>query len=179
MSFDHKAFVFDYNSFERELKSIIEDAIDTGSYEDLERYIIANLNFLKDPHEGESLSEDWKEMLEYQENPDQYGDFAMTKFYNPAEDVGLGHEWADAQSILSNEFEDSSIVLGTPIERNAVFFDPGKMGSYFQSSNMVIENKQKIDILIKQKPEYAKILEPVTYMFECAIAVNKGLYITF
>jgi hypothetical protein len=121
MSFDHKAFVFDYTSFDRELKKIVEDAIDTGGYEDLERYIIANLIFLKDPYEGESLSEDWKEMFEHQEDSDQYGDFAMTKFYNPAEDIGFGHDWADAQNILLNEFEDSSIILGTPIEINGIF----------------------------------------------------------
>jgi hypothetical protein len=53
------------------------------------------------------------------------------------------------------------------------------MGSYFQSSGMVIENKQKIDMLIKQKPEYTDILEPVIYMLECAITLEKGLYITF
>jgi hypothetical protein len=65
------------------------------------------------------------------------------------------------------------------IEKKGNYFDPGKMGSYFQSLNMVLDNKNKICGITRSKPIYTELLMPVIYMFDLAIMSNKGLYITF
>ena len=107
MSFEHKAFVFNHALFEHELKTTLEYAIEANTCKYLQEYITANLNYLKDPYEGERLNKDWEEMIDNHEDPDQYGDFAITKFYNPTEDIGLGSEWVNVQGILLDEFEES------------------------------------------------------------------------
>jgi hypothetical protein len=58
MSMCHKAFIFDYGSFDRELKLSMENAIGSNDFRDIEKYIVENLKFLKDPNEGDALSAD-------------------------------------------------------------------------------------------------------------------------
>jgi hypothetical protein len=175
MSMTHKAFVFDYEAFESELKEILEAALDLNEIEGLENFITLNINSLTDPYEGECLSENWDVMLEYRD-PHEYGDFALTKFYNPIEDIGLGYDWIEIQDLLSGEYIS---ILGNLIGKDNNYFDPGKMGSYFQSLRMVTENKSKIDILMNNKSAYIASLAPVACMFDAAIVLNKGLYISF
>jgi hypothetical protein len=178
MSIEHKAFVFDYEAFELELKEILEIALDLNEIGDLEDFIVLNIDCLTDPYEGEPLSKNRHKGLEYKD-PHEYGDFALTKFYNPAEDIGLGYDWVKIEDVLSSESGESISILGCQIGKEDNYFDPGKMGSYFQSSSMVIDNKNKIDILIKNKPSHIKLLDSVFWMFDAAIALKKGLYISF
>jgi hypothetical protein len=178
MSMEHKAFIFDYEAFESELKEILEAALDLNNIEGLENFIKLNMNYLTDPYEGEQLSENWNEMLEYRD-PHEYGDFALTKFYNPTEDIGLNYEWIEIGDVLSSESGESISIFGNSIGKNNNYFDPGKMGSYFQSSRMVKENKKRIDTLIKSKLVYREILAPASCMFDAASLSNQGLYISF
>jgi hypothetical protein len=148
MSMDHKAFVFDYRSFELELKEILEAALDRNEIKDLNDFISANIIYLKDPDNEEHLSKNWRERLENYRYPHNYGDFALTKFYDPNENIGLGSDWPQIDGILAGESKSCIALLGRPIGKNGNYFDPGKMGSYFQSLSMVSENKQKIARLI-------------------------------
>jgi hypothetical protein len=177
MSMEHKAFVFDYEAFELELKEILEAALDLNEIGGLEDFININMDYLTDPYEGECLLPNWSEMLEYKD-PHQYGDFALTKFYNPIEDIGLGYDWIEIEDVLSKHGEDISI-LGSPLGKDNNYFDPGKMGSYFQPLSIVMDNKNKIDVLLKNNPSQIEFLEPVVSMFDLAILSKKGLYVSF
>ncbi len=179
MSMKHRAFVFDYRLFEIELKEILELALDLNETKDLENFISVNLIYLKDPDEGEPLSEHWRERLESYRDPHNYGDFALTKFYNPAEDVGLGCDWMRIDDMLAGESKYCIALLGSPIGKDDNYFDPGKMGSYFQSLSMVIENKENIECLIHDDDRLNEYSQFILNMFDLAIESNQGLYVNF
>ena len=174
MSFDHKAFIFDYIQFESELKNILETALETNKITDLEDFIINNISFLRNPDDGEFLFKNWIEMLQYKDSHG-YGDIALTKFYNPLEDIGLGCDWIEIESFFPNKIN----MLGFPIGKSDNYFDLGKMGSYFQNLDMVIQNKEIINKLIKDNQNHTELLEPVLDILNTAISANKGLYIYF
>jgi hypothetical protein len=182
MSMEHKAFLFEYEDFALELKPILEIALDLNENKDLEKYINDNLYFLKDPDEGKPLSKNWQKIFDLKDIHD-YGDFALTKFYDPNDDIGLGyvgHDWVEIEeTILSLDINTPILILGEPIGKEGNYFDPGKMGSYFQSLDVAIESKNVIDILIKGNSIDRKYLNPVISILDLAIASNKGLYITF
>jgi hypothetical protein len=178
MSMEHRAFVFEYEAFQLELKEILETALNLNEIKSIEDFIKLNIDYLKDPNEGEPLIESWHETIEYKD-AHQYGDFALTKFYDPVEDIGLGYSWNEIEDILSSESEEYISILGHPIGKNDNYFNPGKMGSYFQSLSMIVENKNKIDIFMRNNLDCVESLTPVALMFNFAIVSNKGLYITF
>jgi hypothetical protein len=179
MSLEHKAFVFDYKGFESNLKDILEAALVNGSTMQLSEYISQNQAYLKDPYEGEELSEDWEALIEIQD-PHQYGDFALTNFYEPTEDIGLGYDWENAQEILSQRLTDISLVLGSTVGTINNYFDPGKMGAYFQSSQQAVENQDLLETSFSQEEiESSDVLKKLSEMLQAATSEKKGLYITF
>jgi hypothetical protein len=179
VSFEHKAFVLDYEKFESQLKNILEAALEDENVSQLAGYISQNQIHLKDPYEGEPLTDEWESMIE-SPDPHQYGDFALTMFYNPSEDIGLGYDWEDVQETLSQRLTDVSLVLGSPIGPESNYFDPGKMGAYFQSPQQVIENQQLLESCFEQEElESSAQLEKTLEIFQAATSEGKGLYITF
>ncbi|MEP0857854.1 hypothetical protein [Trichocoleus sp. DQ-U1] len=178
MSMEHKAFVFDYDAFADELGNILENALLTNNNERLVNFIKQNLNFLKDPYEGEALSTSWDTMVE-PKDPHQYGDFALTKFYDPQDDIGLGAMWENIQNILKIECGKDFVILGTPFGFKDNYFDPGKMGSYFQSKSQVKGNLQLLTEMLKLKPALFGELNEALKMIRKAAEVEKGFYITF
>jgi hypothetical protein len=175
---EHKAFVFDYNAFANELSNTLEAALMSNNTEKLVSFIAQNLDSLKDPYEGEPLDNNWQSMLEI-DDPHQCGDFAITKFYEPQNDIGLGYSWENIQNLLKEEFGIPVIILGIPFGTINNYFDPGKMGAYFQSHTLVKDNLNSIKDLLEQKPKYFSDLEGVIKIFQKAIAKNHGLYVTF
>jgi hypothetical protein len=179
MSFEHKAFVLDYQSFESQLKSVLESALESENVSQLSNYISQNQTYLKDPYEGQPLTNEWESMIESQD-PHQYGDFALTKFYNPTEDIGLGYDWENVQAVLSQKLTNVSSVLGSPIGPASNYFDPGKMGAYFQSPQQVMENQQLLESSFNQgELESSAELEKMLEMLQAATSEGKGLYVTF
>jgi hypothetical protein len=179
VSFEHKAFVLDYQSFESQLKNILESALENENVSQLSGYISQNQTHLKDPYEGELLTDEWESMIESQD-PHQYGDFALTMFYDPTEDIGLGYDWENVQEILSQKLTDTSSVLGSPIGPASNYFDPGKMGAYFQSPQQVIENQRLLENSFDQgELESSAELEKMLEMLQAATSEGKGLYVTF
>ena len=139
MSMEHKAFVFDYRAFVDELSHILENSLLSNNSDNLINFIQQNLNFLQDPYEGEPLDNDWQSLLEITDIQ-QCGDFALTKYYDPQTDIGIGEKWQEIQTIFYQEYGQDSMILGRPFAKDNKFFDPGKMGSYFQSDHQVREN---------------------------------------
>jgi hypothetical protein len=179
MSIDHKAYLFDYDRFAIELKSNLEDALLTENINSLITFIQQNLSFLKHPDLGEPLDVNWKQML-VNKDVHEYGDFALTKFYDPEDCIGLSNDWREIDDLLCYEFgEGSLITLGKLLGPKDNFFDPGKMGSYFQSPHQVQKNLIWLEDTLEQRPELLEYLISVINMLKPASKQGQGLYITF
>jgi hypothetical protein len=180
MSLEHKAFIFDVERFSTELKPLLESSLLSGDVDRIRAFVVSNKSSLTDPYEGEPLEEDWEDMIE-DKDVHQYGDFALTKYYSPTHDVGLGYDWEDLQKIFSVVTSVSfSPVLGEPLGRESEYFDPGKMGSYFQTSNQVLESL-KIAKELKESVSdgMQELFDEFTVLLERAAREHKGLYVTF
>jgi hypothetical protein len=173
MSMDHKAFVFDDDAFRSELRGLLERALQHGDIAPLRAFIETHRGELSDPYEGAPLDRDWESQVEIKD-AHQYGDFALTKYYEPADDVGLGADWqALGEGLCSHGFSEHAL-LGTPLAS----FDPGKQGSYFQSPATVRENLRRVEELIATKPALAGQLAALRSMLDAAARRAMGLYIT-
>jgi hypothetical protein len=178
MSMEHKAFLFDHDKFQKDLEVILVEALDSNEVDALRNFIIDNLDNLKDPYEGEPLDLEWEAMIE-PKDAHQYGDFALTLYYDPQADIGLGYEWDIQDSLPDDNAFESSPVLGIPLGKNSNVFDPGKMGSYFQSPNLVQTNLASLNSIYSTKPDQEEFLQPAIDMLGEAEKEKKGLYITF
>lgn len=175
---EHKAFVFDFDGFTRELEGILLEALETDDVSGLKSFINDNLESLKDPYEGEPLDSDYESMME-SKDVETFGDFALTKYYDPQEDIGLGYEWDIADKLPENSFQNGSPILGTPLGTAPAIFDPGKMGSYFQSASLVAENLNSLNSISPENSADSAFLESAIEMLENAKVADRGLYITF
>lgn len=178
---EHKAFVFNCEGFERELKGILEEELHTDSYLRLREFILKNIDHIKDPYEGNILDEDWELMIE-NDDPHQYGDFALTKYYEPLDDIGIGMNWEKLQDIVGGlAIEGESPILGTTVGSSDNPFDPGKMGAYFQSLSKVKQNLKFLNELKKEGADRDIEVELKTSikMLKAANEAKKGLYVTF
>ena len=151
MTIEHKAFIFDYDTFAKELAEILENAIANDECHQLIAFIENNLPYLKHPDEGEPLNYCWKKVIEIGD-VNEYGDFAITKYYNPDDDIGLGYNWMQLDDLLLQELNiDTSPLLGRILGSSENYFDPGKQGSYFQSPKIVQENLELLNSLSNKK----------------------------
>jgi hypothetical protein len=174
---EHKAFSFEYEAFRNGLLPLLHDALTTSDCSELIRFINLNIEAVSDPYEGQPLTEDWATMIE---PPDghQYGDFALTKYYDPADDVGLGSSWERIQEAFTEApGVQVSPILGSTIGPPNAPFDPGKMGAYFQSAEQVRVSLAHMQQLASQITiEEAR---DAVRMLEYAAQSDKGLYVTF
>jgi hypothetical protein len=174
---EHKAFLFDYESFDGELRALLENALLSGDSTGLVSFINANLGSLKDPYEGEPLADDWQDLIETQD-AHQYGDFALTKYYDPKADTGLGADWDEVQQMIAADpLMTESPVLGSTVGPPDDPFDPGKMGAYFQTKQQVQRNYSNLTGLGVKQP--ASTLNRAIQMLQGAVDAGSGLYVTF
>ncbi len=178
MSMSHKAFVLDADRFQAELRATLERALADGDVEPLRRFIAAHRGELTDPYEGAPLDDDWESMIETRD-AHQYGDFALTRYYDAGDDLGLGDGWRELGELLEREGVGERAILGTPVGAPGNAFDPGKMGSYFQSPPEVRANLQRVDALAQRRPDLADRLAPARAMLAAAASAARGLYVTF
>ena len=179
MTLDHKAFIFDYDAFIKELADILENALVKNKIHELIAFIENNLSYLKHPDEGEYLDYSWKEIIET-EDTSEYGDIAITKYYNPDDNIGLSYKWMQLDDLLLQELNlEISPLLGTVFGSSEVYFNPGKQGSYFQSPEKVRENFELINSLSNEKLHKLSDIDILKNMFLDALVLRKGLYITF
>jgi len=174
---EHKAFVFDYEAFMAQLGDILWQALATDTVKPLIGFIRANEGELTDPYEGAPLESDWEDRLE-QRDVQEYGNYALTKFYDRDDNIGLRYDWQLIQEVLSRELEgNASAILGEPFGPSHNLFDPGRMGTYFQSPRQVVHNLRLVEDLERQKPDLATTLSRLTRMLRRAADVQKGLYV--
>jgi hypothetical protein len=180
MSYEHKAFIFDIDGFNRELKPLLESCLRSGSIDQMWDFIVSNRQSLVDPYEGFTLEDGWEDMIE-SKDVHQYGDFALTKYYSPTDDRGLGLWWSISQELFSDKGKlGFSPFLGTPLGSGSNFFDPGKMGSYFQAQHEVSESLSRVfEVEGKVSDDAFEAVREFKKMLEQAIDEKKGVYITF
>ena len=170
MSFDHKAFAFEWTSFHTEMAELLGRALRTGDPSSLEKFIDSNVSACSSPYDGEKLDSDWRKSLEVG-GLQEIADFALTKYYDPAADHGLHEEWADIESGLSEEARQA--LLGTAFGEGKGLFDPGLMGSYFQTPEGVRAS------LATLRPLDEESLEKYVRFLASLAEEAKGLYVTF
>src|SRR5262245_24530781 len=172
---EHKAYLFDYESFSRELKGILEAAIQTHDPAALVSFIRVNVGNLRDPYEGKPLERDWESLIETRD-AHQYGDFALTKYYDPLVEIGLGTDWNSVQELIAlDRTLTESPILGSTIGPPDEPFDPGKMGSYFQTDRQVGESHEYL--LKRAEQRRLESLASAIEMLQKALQAGTGLYV--
>jgi hypothetical protein len=178
MGLEHKAFLFDYAAFDLELRPILEKALSDGNGSKLVEFIDRNIVSLSDPYEGEPLTADWSQLLETQD-AHQYGDFALTKFYDPTQDLGFGRSWEAVEAAAVHLLGDAQPVLGRTIGPTGNVFDPGKAGSYFQSEDAVKENRRRLLAAMESSGQAREDVHALDGLLRTAVDAGRGLYVTF
>lgn len=170
MAMSHKAYAFDWRRFEFDLYPLVEDALAANDPAVLEAFIEAHRHALTDPYEGQPLPEDWRAVLENRD-VHEYGDYALTRFYDPADECGIAEDWAEISHRLPTVAVDAlhGFSIGPPDR----LFDPGRYGSYFQTPDQVRESLAALTPL--GLPELARFVE----LLERCVADGRGVYITF
>ncbi|HZN68256.1 MAG TPA: hypothetical protein VFB66_23420 [Tepidisphaeraceae bacterium] len=179
MSMDHKAYAFDYDAFDAELRPVLEGSLRSGDVGPLLGFIREHFAELKDPYEGEPLEGNWQDLLTY-EDPQEYGDFALTKYYEPSDNLGVGTDWTALEELLVGELEQGTdFTLGHTVGPPGNVFDPGRMGSYFMTAEEVESRHHSLQMLVAQKPERRPRLEGLVGMYEKLLRSGTGAYQTF
>jgi hypothetical protein len=164
----HKAFAFDWTSFQRHLAPILHDALSSDSIAGLAAFIEHHWQSLTDPYEGQPLPEDWSALMENRD-VHVYGDFALTLYYSPTVDFGVGDSWL----ALSDDPSVAKALLGQPFGPADNVFDPGRMGSYFQTLDAV---SSSLGILsADDRPELSDFID---LLERCGVE-GMGVYVTF
>lgn len=171
MSLEHKAFEFDWQFFKADFLAILHNALASNDVVLLHSYIEENVRFLVDPYEGEPLNLDWRMQIENVHDVHTLGDFAITRFYDPSKDCGIGSAWLDCGDCFTNSSQIA--LLDQTVGPSFNPFDPGKMGSYFQSPDEV---SQSFELL--SKSDNSLMTEYLSFLRSC-LARQSGLYVTF
>jgi len=166
MSFDHKAFAFDWQAFAVEMMPWMSEALAADDRERFVQFVVSNITRCRSPYDGSVLSSSWKELLEVGD-VQEVADFALTKYYDPTDDHGLGATWMEEDAALPENMRPA--LLGRPIAH----FDPGRQGSYVVAPNNATECAETLRHANSPKVrEYACFLEDVARK-------GLGVYVTF
>lgn len=170
MSMDHKAFAFDWDAFESELLPVLTQALETSDTAALKAFIDEHRESLVDPVSEDLLAEDWQDTL-VSGDVQELADLALTKYYEPTEDCGLGEWWDEINKSLAPAA--GAALLGTPLKGGAQVFDPGRMGAYFQSPTQTGASAKALgSVSMPDVEEYRDFLKG------CA-EDGMGVYVTF
>ena len=173
MAMEHKAFGFRWNSFREALLPRFYLYLE-GRVDEVADFARAEAGDLFDPYEGMPLRvEQVNEALVRGEH-DFIAEAALTAFYAPSEDVGVGYEYLDVHSRLEALGANyAGLLHGSTLSHAGKLFDPGKMGTFFCDLDEA-ESKSRLVSTI-QDANLRRLLEP---MAEAGLAAG-GLFITF
>ena len=179
MSFHHRAYIFDLDRFERELRPVMEEALRSNDPAPLRRFIEQRLRELKDPYAGEPLDASWENLLESRD-VQEYGDFAMTLYYDPAADIGLGERWSLLEDMLVRSAPSGTdLTMGDTVGPPNRPFDPGRMGAYFMTNDAAMTRLQTLRELSAARADLREQLAPLAEMFAAIAHSGRGAYVTF
>lgn len=169
MSIQHRAFDFDWAAFSTQLQGTLEFALQHDDATVLRPFIDANCSRLIDPDAWEPIGANWT--TKHKADTQSLADIALTKFYDPTNDNGIGHMWPRLGETLSAECQIA--LLGSPIGAGDQQFDPGRMGSYFQTSDVIVQS-----IAILADCADPTLTEYRAFLKSC-MANRHGVYVTF
>jgi hypothetical protein len=170
MSMEHKAFAFDWQRFVRGLRPDLLRALSDDDPAPLEAFIDRHWAELADPYEGEPLPKRWRELLETGD-AQEVADFALTRYYRPSENHGIGYDWMAPSDQLPEPA--AGALLGAALGPEDARFDPGRMGAYFQRPAQVRRLLAVLDGFRRRELQrYRGLLK------RCA-AAQLGVYVTF
>ena len=167
----HKAFRFNWNGFDEELRDLLDNALMTNNPSQLVIRINSALNDFSGPYEGEPLTPNWMEVLNDCNDVHEIGDYVLTRFYQPINDCGIGDAWTDIDDRL--DIVHRHALLGRTIGPAKNPFDPGKMGSYFQTTSDVAHSLLTLRGLNDQR------LDEFTNLLNKCVSSGDGVYVTF
>lgn len=170
MSFDHKAFEFDWHGFSNELAPLLHQVLAQDKAEELCRFIEDNLSHCSNPYDGEPLEAGWQSSLEAAD-VQAFADFALTRYYEPLRDFGLAGGWQDLAEALDQE--QQAALLGEAFGPSTRLFDPGRQGSYFQTPEQVNLSLHRLSG--SEQEEIAAFRGRLALV----AANGKGVYVTF
>lgn len=170
----HKAYAFDWHGFQQGLMAILQHALASDDVAGLLAFIEANHAALKDPYQGDPLTNAW-----WNENVDprdvhQVGEVALTRYFDPAEACGLHTRWMQLHDTLPNEA--AAALLGRVVGPEGNPFDPGKQGAYFQPPEQVVESLRILRATLM--PDSAEF-RAYRALLETCVDTRQGLYVTF
>lgn len=166
---EHKAYKFEINGFNSDLKPILLNALSSGDIERLKEFVNKNIIHCSFPWSAEPLPINWEQELEFGD-VHEIGDLAITKYYNPDELQGLSYEYID----LTDRYDEiDKLLLGSPLGIGENNFDPGKMGSYFLSQKEALRTANELKAYKEQV-----LLSYSEFLLKC-VEVDFGVYITF
>lgn len=181
MSMIYKANIFDYDSFQREFAPQLYSVLETNDSSLLIEFIEDNREMLKSPL-GQSLDSSWQS-LELNWTVQDYGNLAITKYYDPLVGNLLLPQWQPIDEFLHAKLgEDTTILFGEPFGPEENIFDPGTMGTYFQSPDEVLTSSEILNELANRNPKLLRQLDSfdeVVALFQSAALGKMGLYVRF
>jgi hypothetical protein len=166
----HKSFEIRWEAFATELLPVLLRALSTGATDELGVFVDENLDDCCDPNEGYPLSVEWRDDLLNGDVHD-FADYALTKFYDPAQDFGIGEARYDIERGLAPKAR--AALLGSPIGPQGNLFDPGRQGSYFQDPSAAASSLKTL------AGHRGSSLDPFILLLETAVASGNGVYVTF
>ena len=166
----HKAYALDHLAFTTDLAPTLYEALASGHDAALAEFISRNLARLTFPWEAKPLPADWRSVLE---NGDvhEVGDLALTLYYDADADCGIQEHWLALEERLPSAARAS--LLGEPFGPPDAVFDPGRMGSYFQSPSLAAQSRDALHS--RSEPE----LQPFRALLDQVARLSKGIYVTF
>ena len=189
MSMIHKAYEFDWEIFSTELLDIIEVAFKQQKITAIEEFIDSNYEKLTNMWDEEPLKKDWlagkndwrtgfsvKDQTGNEYSIEQlilnYADVALTKYYDYVDgDNGIADDWCRYNDALNPEQKHA--LLGDVIKVNGLEFDPGGMGTYFQSREQALKSYEILKGLsYEELSAYVQLLAKV-------VENGKGVLVTF
>lgn len=179
MPMNHQAYVFDYEAFAGTLRPLLVSALNTQNSAPLQAFIDDHLGQLRDPRTGVPVGTDWRSLWNAQD-VQVCGALALTCYYDPRQNIGIGELWQEIDNLVLEEFgADRRLTLGSGLGPNEQRFNPGRQGSYFQTADEVRDNLQVLQKYLVRRAAMRPSLEPVERMLQQAAEADQGLYVTF
>jgi len=194
---DHKAFIFDVESFNLELRPLLLSAGIENEIGTIKHFINCNLIKIVSPYTGDSLGEDWENQLE-SGDIQEIADFALTRYYSPAADMGLGYSWdalLETIKLLPVGFDPEYCIVGKQVQQGTFVFDPSRMGLgmiEMKDVSYIHQELQRVRPLLKNVElpaeellyelstgEIAEAFEDLIVLYKKAIDANRGILMTF
>lgn len=156
MSKSHRAFVFDEAGFRRELAPLLQRNDSAG----LQHFLHDHQAQLRNPETGAPLTDD---------DDHSAPEVALTAFYDPATDIGLGSAAEKLRFALIDLYPEGRVFVGGGQL-------PGIAGE-FQSAEYVAGSVPLLEQLRHDHPQQRAVIDPVLHLLQTAAAAGKGLYI--